>query len=195
MQTILYFGSFNPVHNGHIALANAVARLYHAKVWFVLSPQNPFKQDQTLWDENLRARLLEQSLRPYDSLIYCDAELHLPKPSYTIDTLNYLQQRHPQTEFLLLMGQDNLSGLHRWKEIDRIMARCRILVYPRQGQKETAPQPESYPIMERFAQKISLLDNLPLLDISSTEIRQKLAENQDISSLVPWNTAELGKNA
>lgn len=190
MQTILYFGSFNPVHNGHIALAEAVSKLYHAKVWFVLSPQNPFKQDRTLWDENLRARLLEQSLLPYDSLEYCDAELQLPRPSYTIDTLRYLQERHPQTEFMLLMGEDNLAGLHRWKEIDRIMHRCRILVYPRKAQKETAPKPETYPMMERFAHKINLLENLPLLDISSTEIRRKLAERQDISSLVPWKADE-----
>ena len=192
MQIILYFGSFNPVHNGHIALAKAVSQLYHAKVWFVLSPQNPFKQDRTLWDENLRARLLEQALRPYGSLEFCDAELRLPKPSYTIDTLRYLQERHPQTEFLILMGEDNLSGLHRWKEIDRIMHRCGILVYPRKEQKKTAPKPETYPILERFAHKISLLENLPLLDISSTEIRRKLSEGQDVSDLVPWDAYSLG---
>ena len=192
MKVILYFGSFNPVHNGHIALADAVSKQFQAPVWFVLSPQNPFKQDQNLWNERLRERLLRESLLAHPSLEFCDAELQLPKPSYTVNTLQYLQKRHPETEFYILMGQDNLCGLHRWKEIDLILSTCRVLVYPR---KETAPQPETYPILERFSAKITLLNNLPLLDISSSLIRQKLAQGEDISGLVPWQTALLRPDA
>lgn len=190
-KTILYFGSFNPVHNGHIALAEAVSKLYDANVWFVLSARNPFKQDHELWDESLRAHLLQQALLPYGTLEFCDAELRLSKPSYTINTLRYLQDRYPQTEFLILMGEDNLCKLHEWKEADEIMNRCRILVYPRKEKKETAPQPETYPAMKRFKQRISILKNLPLLDISSTEIRKKIADKTDISDLVPWRVSEL----
>lgn len=190
MQTaILYFGSFNPVHNGHIALAKAVAGRYAAEVWFVLSPQNPFKQDRNLWNEQARVRLLEKALAHEDSLRFCDAELRLPKPSYTINTLRHLQAEFPETQFFILMGEDNLAGLHRWKEIGEIMARCHILVYPRK--EETAPPQETYPAAERFADKITLLRDLPLLDISSTEIRQMIAEKKDISALVPWPVVEL----
>lgn len=191
MQTaILYFGSFNPVHNGHIALAKAVAKGYDAEVWFVLSPQNPFKQDRNLWPEETRGFLLKKALENEPALKFCDVELRLSKPSYTINTLRHLQAEEPQTSFFILMGEDNLAGLHRWKEIDEIMTRCRILVYPRK--EKNAPLQQTYPAVERFGNKITLLKDLPLLDISSTQIRQMLAENKDISALVPWPTEALG---
>ncbi|MCM1530870.1 MAG: nicotinate (nicotinamide) nucleotide adenylyltransferase [Bacteroides sp.] len=187
---ILYFGSFNPVHNGHIALAEAVSRIYKAEVWFVLSPQNPFKQDLNLWSEQVRARLLKEALHPHPSLRFCDAELQLPKPSYTINTLNHLQHEYPGTDFLILMGEDNLAGLHRWKAVDEIMNLCRILVYPRKDTKGNAPKPDAYPILERFGEKINVLENLPLLDISSTQIRKMMAEKEDVSGLVPWKVPD-----
>lgn len=182
-QVILYFGSFNPVHKGHIALAEAVAARFEAQVWFVLSPQNPFKQNDDLWREEIRAHLLKKSLENRPALRFCDVELHLPKPSYTIHTLDYLHKQHPDTEFSILMGEDNLAGLPKWKAIDQIMAQCRILVYPRQNASVAPTMPDN--------PRIELLRDLPLWDVSSTEIRRKMAKNEDVSALVPWQADEL----
>ncbi len=188
---ILYFGSFNPVHNGHIALARTVAALYRAQVWFVLSPQSPFKRNDGLWPEGTRAYLLEQALRPLAELKFCDVELHLPKPSYTIDTLRHLQGRYPHVRFMILMGEDNLYGLPAWKESEEILDRYPILVYPRQSKEKTVPGQDRLLVPERSGDKITFLENLPLLDISSTGIRQRLAKGKDISNLVPWQVSEL----
>ena len=184
-QAILYFGSFNPVHNGHIALAKAVAgRVPGAQVWFVLSAQNPFKQQSDLWPEALRETLLKKALESFPEFTFCGAELELPRPSYTIQTLNYLKEKHPDTEFSILMGEDNLAGLHKWKEFTRILEECRIWVYPR-GEGERG-EPTAYEAMRLFPQRISLLENLPLLNISSTLIRERIKKGESVAELVPW---------
>lgn len=186
-EAVLYFGSFNPVHNGHIALAQAVAkRMPQAEIRFVLSAQNPFKEQKDLWPEEVRAHLLEKSLKPFPAFSLCRAELELPRPSYTINTLHYLQDKHPETSFSILMGEDNLAGLHKWKDYTQILARCRIWVYPRrQGQPEAIP---SYEAARLFPERISVLEDLPLLNISSTLLREKIRKNEDVSALVPWQT-------
>lgn len=206
MDALLYFGSFNPVHKGHIAIAQAaIAQHIAQEVWFVLSPQNPFKASDGLWPESEREERLRKALEPYPAFRLCDAELHLPKPSYTIQTLDFLHQRYPGKRFGILMGEDNLTRLHLWKEFNRILAGCDIWVYPRAnrnpneaiaGSNPETPNPADtskphspaewscYPAVQQFPEKIHRLD-CPLLDISSTQIRQLLGQGKDVSSLIP----------
>lgn len=198
---ILYFGSFNPVHNGHIRLAESILEKgLGREVWFVLSPQNPFKQNPGLWTEALRQKLLEEALRHHPGLKFCGIELELPKPSFTIQTLLELRHRHPGKEFDILMGEDNLEKLHLWKDYRRILEMCHIYVYPRtktlstlinmkacgltEIEKPDSPT-EAYPAQSDYPDKIHRLE-LPLLNISSSEIRQMLKEGKDISHLVPF---------
>lgn len=206
MDALLYFGSFNPVHKGHIAIAQAaIAQHIAQEVWFVLSPQNPFKASDGLWPESEREERLRKALEPYPAFRLCDAELHLPKPSYTIQTLDFLLQRYPGKRFGILMGEDNLTRLHLWKDFNRILADCDIWVYPRAnrnpneaiaGSNPETPNPADtskphspaewscYPAVQQFPEKIHRLD-CPLLDISSTQIRQLLGQGKDVSSLIP----------
>lgn len=196
---ILYFGSFNPIHNGHIALARSVLEKGFGKeVRFVLSPQNPFKRQQDLWPENLRRQLLEEAIAPFPEMRFCDAELQLPKPSYTIRTLEFLQREFPEEDFAILMGEDNLQNLHRWKDYEKILRQCRILVYPRQEnpspntsclrptERSDSRKIASSPALHDFSERIQILD-LPLLDISSSSIREALRKGSDISALVPFD--------
>lgn len=205
--TLLYFGSFNPVHKGHIAIAEAAIDQHIAdEVWFVLSPRNPFKQAENLWDESERAARLQKALQPHPGFKFCDAELHLPKPSYTIQTLDFLQKEHPGKSFGILMGEDNLEKLHLWREYRKILSLCPVWVYPRNGNAQTAVQPipgpenhpkanarngtalpgswSRYPAVQEFPGQIHRLE-CPLLDISSTRIRTMLERGEDVSDLVP----------
>lgn len=200
---ILYFGSFSPVHNGHIRLAESILdEGLGREVWFVLSPQNPFKQNSGLWTEDLRRKLLEEALRHHPRLKFCGIELELPKPSFTIQTLLELRHRHPEKEFDILMGEDNLEKLHLWKDYRRILEMCHIYVYPRAETHSTlinmkacglaeTEKPDSptkvYPAQSDYPNKIHRLE-LPLLNISSSEIRQMLQEGKDIAHLVPFPT-------
>lgn len=206
-STLLYFGSFNPVHKGHIAIAEAAIDQHIAdEVWFVLSPQNPFKQAENLWDESERAARLQKALQPYPYFKFCDAELHLPKPSYTIQTLDFLQKEHPGKSFGILMGEDNLEKLHLWREYRKILSLCPVWVYPRSGNAQTTVQPipgpenhpktntrngtalpgswSRHPVVQEFPGQIHRLE-CPLLDISSTRIRTMLERGEDVSDLVP----------
>lgn len=206
-DTLLYFGSFNPVHKGHIAIAEAaMARHAAQEIWFVLSPQNPFKASSGLWPESEREKRLKKALEPYPAFHLCDAELHLPKPSYTIQTLSFLHQEYPGKQFGILMGEDNLARLHLWKEYEKILSECDIWVYPRDsrnpagnadrlphagmqnpGSADAAPHPadwSAYPAVRQFPDRIHRLDS-PLLDISSTLIRRLADQGKDFSALVP----------
>ena len=189
---LLFFGSFNPVHKGHIAIAQAALSKQIAKeIWFVLSPQNPFKAAEGLWPEAERKERLEKALEAYPAFRLCDAELQLPKPSYTIQTLDFLHQEYPMKVFGILMGQDNLSRLHLWKNYKEILSKCDIWVYPRNlpsAEEDNCGEPKadraSCPAVRQFPDKIHRLDG-PLLDISSTQIRQQAEQGKDFSMLTP----------
>ena len=130
----LLFGSFNPIHTGHLILANFLATHTDlAEVWLIISPQSPFKAEADLLDEQARLALVARAIAGNERLRVLDIEFRLPKPSYTIDTLAQLRQLHPEQEFVLLMGGDNLPGLPRWKAADRLLAEYEIYVYPRPG--------------------------------------------------------------
>ncbi|MDR2556760.1 MAG: nicotinate (nicotinamide) nucleotide adenylyltransferase [Bacteroidales bacterium] len=167
-MTLLFFGSFNPVHKGHILVARAaLAKYAGAEVWFVLSAQNPFKEESNLWDYNKRLNLLEKALEGEMRMKICEIEKELPKPSYTINTLNSITLQYPAEEFLLLMGQDNLEEITMWKDYEKILERFTVVVYPRKnGRTRTL---ENVPALPEYA-KITFLEE-PLLDYSSTKIR------------------------
>ncbi|NML67288.1 nicotinate-nucleotide adenylyltransferase [Hymenobacter sp. RP-2-7] len=172
----LLFGSFNPVHTGHLILAEYFAtRTDLAAVWLVVSPQSPFKVDDPLLPDTERLALLRLAVAGNPRLRAEDLELTLPRPSYTISTLDALRQRYPTHEFVLLMGGDNLAGLPRWRAADRLTTELDLYVYPRPG----APLPDltAFPRAQVMA--------APLLDISATFIRASVRRGQSIRYLVP----------
>ena len=172
----LLFGSFNPVHIGHLILAEYFAtRTDLTAVWLVVSPQNPFKAAEDLLPDTDRLALLRLALADKPRLRAEDVELGLPRPSYTIVTLDALRARHPTYEFVLLMGGDNLAGLPRWHEARRIAQEFDLYVYPRPG--TALPPLSDFP-------RVRLVE-APLLDISATFIRRSIANSQSIRYLVP----------
>ena len=178
----IYGGSFNPIHNGHIALARQfITALSLDKVWFVVSPQNPFKVNDQLLDDDKRLEMVRVALADEPQMDVCDIEFYLPKPSYMWNTLQRLSTDFPETEFVLLIGGDNWSSFHRWYRAADILKHYHVAVYPRRGEHlDEASLPE-HVTMVRAA----------LLDISSTAIRQRLAAGQSIEGLVPAEVARL----
>lgn len=172
----LLFGSFNPIHTGHLILAHFMATHTDLDaVWLIVSPQSPFKVGQELLPERARYELVEAAIAGNDQLRVSDVEFSMSKPNYTIDTLGELHQRYPHHRFVLLMGEDNLPGLPRWKAADRIMAEYEIYVYPRPGIEATAiASPANVRIVDA-----------PLLDISATFVRDCVRAGKSIRYLVP----------
>lgn len=172
----LLFGSFNPVHTGHLILAEHCAtRTDLAEVWLVVTPHNPFKAAAGLLPETERLRLVRLAVADNPRLRAEDIEFSLPRPSYTVATIDALRLRYPGVEFVLLMGADNLPGLPRWKDATRLLGEIDVYVYPRPG----APRPAMGPFPR--AQLLAA----PLLDISATYIRESLRAGHSIRYLVP----------
>jgi nicotinate-nucleotide adenylyltransferase len=177
----LLFGSFNPVHTGHLILAEYFAtRTDLAEVWLVVSPQSPFKVGEELLPDTARLALLQLAVDDNPRLRAEDIELSLPRPSYTIATLDALRTRHPSHDFVLLMGADNLPGLPRWRAADRIINEFDLYVYPRPGTE--LPDLAVFP----RAQVVKA----PLLDVSATFIRASIAAGQSIRYLVPTDVEQ-----
>jgi nicotinate-nucleotide adenylyltransferase len=171
MKTALYFGSFNPIHNGHLA----IARFLHEKRWFdqiwmVVSPNNPLKNRNDLLPENDRLNMLQLAIQDDPYLHACDVEFLLPKPSYTINTLHYLENQYPNYEFALILGNDNMENFHKWKNYEEILDRYMIYVYPRNN--ETFEKQEHPHIVYLDA---------PLLPVSATEIRNLLKQKNPVT--------------
>lgn len=172
----LLFGSFNPIHTGHLILAHFMATHTDLEeVWLVVSPQSPFKVGQELLGENERLDLVQRAITGNDRLRVLDVEFTMPMPSYTIDTLDELRHQHPNYRFVLLMGEDNLPGLPRWKEAERILTENEIYVYPRPGVDAT----------EVNARPGVRVVEAPLLDISATFVRECVRTGKSIRYLVP----------
>ncbi|HQW91638.1 MAG: nicotinate-nucleotide adenylyltransferase [Chitinophagaceae bacterium] len=175
MKIGLYFGSFNPVHIGHLIIAShAVNETDLNQVWFVVSPQNPFKQSATLLNEYHRLHLIRSAITGENNLRASAVEFNLPRPSYTIDTLAYLKEKYPGHEFSILMGSDGFQNLHKWKNFEVIVKNHPIIIYKRPG----------FEIQETHGAVIRLLD-APLLEISSTHIRELIKKKKSIRFLVP----------
>ncbi|MBQ9138380.1 MAG: nicotinate (nicotinamide) nucleotide adenylyltransferase [Alistipes sp.] len=177
-RVVLYFGSFNPVHRGHIALAEyVIADGFADEVILIVSPQNPFKQSADLAPEFSRYEMCqmacESSLYP-DKIKVSAVEFTLPRPSYTIDTLRFLSENFgDQMQFSILMGADNVDGFDRWKEHEQILQNYPILVYPREGYS-----------IAKLADRVVYLENAPLFNHSATDVRKAVAEGREISDMV-----------
>ncbi len=175
MKIGLYFGSFNPVHVGHLIIANHVANETDLdQVWFVVSPQNPFKQSVTLLNEYQRLHLIKSAIDGENNLRASSVEFNLPKPSFTVDTLTYLKEKHPDHLFSLVMGSDGFQNLNKWKNYEIITGNHKIYIYKRPG----------FETQETYGAETTIL-NAPLLDISSTHIRELIKNKKSIRFLVP----------
>ena len=174
----LYFGSFNPIHIGHLILANYLAE--HSdldEIWLVVTPQNPFKDKKSLLDNASRLEMVALSLKEYDKLKPCDIEFHLPQPNYTIDTLIHLEEKYPQHSFSLIMGEDNLKSFHKWKNYQVILSRYLIYVYPRlsEGKVLDALQGHEHIVYIKT----------PIIELSATAIREDIAQGKDVRPMLP----------
>ena len=177
MKVGLYFGSFNPIHHGHLVIANFILQQAHLdQVWFVVSPQNPLKRSTSLLNEYHRLHLVRLAVEGETQLKASDIEFKLPKPSYTVDTLAYLQEKYPREEFSIIMGSDSFQNLTKWKNYSWLLQHYPIYVYRR-------PEHEKLPLYPD-ARHIEILD-APLLPISSTDIRGKLKKGQSVRYLLP----------
>lgn len=175
MKVGLYFGSFNPIHIGHLIIANHILNETNLqKVWFVLSPQNPFKHSATLLNEFDRLHLVQKAVEGDDRLKASDIEFSLPKPSYTSHTLAYLKEKHPAYEFSIIMGSDSFQNLGKWKNAEAIINHYPILVYERPG----------FPVENTLGASVQVM-NAPLLEISATHIREAIQQGKSIKYLVP----------
>lgn len=175
----LFFGSFNPIHIGHLILANYI--LEHSdmqELWFVVSPQNPFKEKKSLLQDHNRLDMVQRAVKNYPKMRASNVEFSLPTPSYTIDTLAYLQEKHPDHSFSLIMGEDNLAGLKKWKNAELLINNHQIIVYPRIF--------ENKPASEDFLQheNISLI-KAPIIELSATEIRTMIKEGKNVRPMLP----------
>tara|TARA_B110000444_G_C18818720_1_gene586554 strand:- start:127 stop:708 length:582 start_codon:yes stop_codon:yes gene_type:complete len=174
----LYFGTFNPIHIGHLILANHFAETTDLdEVWFVVTPQNPMKRKDSILDNHHRLELVYKATYDYPKLRPSDIEFGLPMPNYTINSLTHLEEKHPDKQFVLLMGEDNLVSFPKWKNYELILDRYELYVYPRKTDR-TIPKPlQNNP-------KINLI-NAPQIELSSSAIRKAIKANQNIRPLLP----------
>ncbi len=185
MKVGLLFGSFNPIHIGHLIIAQAVINYKLAdEVWFVVSPQNPFKQSIDLLDENERLLMVKEATKSNKHFFVSDVEFSLSKPSYTYQTIEVLKKNHPDKKFSIIIGSDNWVIFHQWKEFKSILKYCELIVYPRKGYDL---KNDNLPV-----EKYTFLD-VSMIDISSTQIRNMCQKRQSVRYLVDENTFKLLK--
>ncbi|MBQ2188812.1 MAG: nicotinate-nucleotide adenylyltransferase [Bacteroidales bacterium] len=172
----LFFGSFNPIHNGHLMLANYLAEYGGLdEIWFVVSPQNPFKDKKSLLADRHRLYMVEMAINGDERFQVCDIEFYMPQPSYTIDTLTRLQERHPNTDFYLICGMDNIESFKKWKNYEAILQYHHLMVYPRKG----------YSSNELVEHPSVTVVEAPEIEVSSTFIRNAIGEGKDVRYFVP----------
>ena len=175
----LFFGSFNPIHIGHLILGNYILENSDMEeLWFVVSPQNPFKDKKSLLNDHNRLDMVQLAVKNYPKMRASNVEFSLPKPSYTIDTLTYLKEKYPDYSFALIMGEDNLDSLPKWKNSEKLIADYQIIVYPRtfEGEKK------AHEYLQH--ENISLV-NAPIIELSATEIRKMIKEGKNVRPMLP----------
>lgn len=186
----LYFGTFNPIHIGHLIIANHLAEYTDLdQVWFIVSPQNPHKKRDTLLEDYHRLAMVKIAVEDNAKLSASDIEFNLPKPSYTSNTLAYLLEKYPDKKFALIMGEDNLRTLHKWKNYEHILSEHDIFVYPRaltESEQEEAniinPKPKGLPEVYNHT-NIHLID-APVMKLSASFIRESIKEGKDVKYLL-----------
>ncbi|AMD85630.1 nicotinate-nucleotide adenylyltransferase [Capnocytophaga haemolytica] len=174
----LYFGSFNPIHIGHLIIANHLVE--HSDIeelWMVVTPQNPLKEKPSLLNNYQRLEMVHLALEPYDKLRPSDIEFHLPQPNYTVQTLLYLEEKYPEATFSLIMGEDNLKTLHKWKNYEYILENYTIYVYPRISEGVIPEKFADHPHITRVM--------APIIELSATFIRNEIRERRNVQPLLP----------
>lgn len=192
MKVGLYFGSFNPVHIGHLVIANHLANNSDLdQIWLVVSPQNPHKKKSSLLADHHRLALVKVAVEDNPKLRASDIEFKLPQPSYTVNTLAYLKEEYPNNSFTLIMGEDNLRSFHKWKNYEQILKNHEIVVYPRvltiqELEKIKAGEDISKTSSNIDIQKenITVLEDTPIMKISSSFIRKAIKENKSVKYLL-----------
>jgi nicotinate-nucleotide adenylyltransferase len=185
MHIGLYFGSFNPIHIGHLIVANHVVENSDVdKIWFVVSPHNPLKDSHTLLNEYDRLHLVQLAIEDNAKFRASNVEFSLPKPSYTIDTLTYLTEKFPLETFSVVMGSDSFSNIHRWKNYEQLVSQYSFIVYNRPG----------FPISDTYGARLQVVD-APLLEISSTFIRKQIKEKRSVRYVLPNKVREYVENS
>lgn len=181
MNVGLFFGTFNPIHIGHLAIANHLVEFSDLDaVWLIVTPNSPFKKKSSLLEDHHRYRLAEIATEDYPRLQPSKIEFNLPQPNYTVNTLAYITEKYPQHHFNLIMGEDNLASLHKWKNYEVILENHHIYVYPRiYSGKKPEPEIKNHPKIHKVA--------APIMEISATFIRNAIAEGKNIRPLLPHN--------
>lgn len=182
----LYFGTFNPIHVGHLIIANHMVENSDLdEVWFVVTPHNPHKKKKSLLEDYHRLAMVELAIEDYPKLKASNIEFKLPQPNYTVNTLAHLEERYPDIDFCLIMGEDNLKSLHRWKNYEVILERYMVYIYPRISEGEVDSQ--FFSILEdgtiQYHEKIKKVD-APIIELSSTFIRDSIKAKKDIRPML-----------
>ncbi len=175
----LYFGTFNPIHAGHLIIANHMAE--HSaldEVWLVVTPHNPHKKKNALLDDHHRYEMVYQATKDFDTLKPSDIEFKLPQPNYTVNTLAHLHEKYPDYDFSLIMGEDNLKSFHKWKNYETILAHHHIYVYPRISEGVVETRFDDHPKIHRI--------DAPIIEISSTMIRKNIKSRNNVRPLLPY---------
>ncbi|RZJ29122.1 MAG: nicotinate-nucleotide adenylyltransferase [Flavobacterium sp.] len=178
MKVGLYFGTFNPIHVGHLIIANHMAEFSDLEqIWLVVTPHNPHKTKSTLLDDYKRLEMVFQATEQYPKLKPSDIEFRLPQPNYTVNTLAHLQEKYPSHEFSLIMGEDNLNSFHKWKNYDVILQNHSVYVYPRLSGETIDPELKNHSKIHRI--------DAPVVEISSTFIRESIKAGKNVRALLP----------
>ncbi|MCX6244893.1 MAG: nicotinate (nicotinamide) nucleotide adenylyltransferase [Bacteroidetes bacterium] len=175
-KTGLFFGSFNPIHQGHLMIANYMVEFTDiSQVWFIVSPHNPLKEKNTLLADHHRLAMANIAVEDDQRFRASNIEFHLPQPSYTIDTLTYLSEKYPEREFVLIAGSDNLPSFHKWKNYEELLNRYHLYIYPR---PETVSSPfDNHPHVH--------MTSAPLIEISASFIRDGIREGKNMRQFLP----------
>jgi nicotinate-nucleotide adenylyltransferase len=178
MKIGLYFGTFNPIHVGHLTIANHMVEFSDLdQIWFVVTPHSPFKKKSSLLDDHQRLEMVYQATKDYDQLKESNIEFGLPQPNYTVNTLAHLEEKYPDNDFALIMGEDNLKSFHKWKNYEIILSRHKIYVYPRISEGIIESKFEDHPNIVRV--------KAPIMELSSTFIRKSIKEGKNIRPMLP----------
>ena len=183
MKIGLFFGTFNPIHVGHLTIANHLVEYTDLdQVWFLVTPHSPFKKKNSLLDDHQRLEMVYRAVKDYPKLRQSDIEFNLPQPNYTINTLTHLEEKYPEHSFALIMGEDNLKSFHKWKNYQVILELHDIYVYPRMSGGQMETEFEDHP-------KIHHVD-APIMELSSTFIRKSIKEGKNVRPMLPEHVWE-----